>query len=72
MEALQIQPVRVVHSGECPAVEAEEMAFGICANSCVDDSSCSETQKCCATACGGTSCMEAVQIQPPVLVPGNL
>ena len=70
MEALQIQPpiTAVVHPGECPAVEAEEMAFGVCANTCEDDGSCSGTQKCCATACGGRSCMEAVQIQPPVVL----
>lgn len=50
------------HLGVCPTVEGA--GFGICANTCVDDTECETSQKCCATACGGTSCMEAVQPQP--------
>ena len=53
-----------MHDGECPAVSGEG-AFGICGFTCEDDSGCEDTQKCCPTACGGKSCMEAVQVEPP-------
>ncbi|XP_072050388.1 uncharacterized protein [Amphiura filiformis] len=74
METIQVQPVpptlpsvpRVGHVGECPP-PGEDSGFGICANVCEDDNVCGETERCCPTACGGTSCMETIQVQPPVL-----
>ena len=58
-----------MHVGECPAVSVEG-AFGICGFTCEDDGGCEDTDKCCPTACGGTSCMEAVQVEAPS--PGKL
>ncbi|XP_072050232.1 uncharacterized protein [Amphiura filiformis] len=60
----EVPPEPLGNPGECPPVEGEG-GFGICANLCKDDSICSATQKCCPTACGGSSCMEALQVQPP-------
>ncbi|XP_072017393.1 uncharacterized protein [Amphiura filiformis] len=59
MEAIQIPDAD--NPGECPPTEGEG-GIGICANLCDDDSVCDATQKCCPTACGGSSCMEAIQI----------
>lgn len=48
------------HAGICPTVEVEPLFFGICASGCENDNGCLETQKCCPTACGGTSCMDVI------------
>ena len=48
------------HAGVCPTVESEPLFFGICASGCENDNGCLETQKCCPTACGGTSCMDVI------------
>ena len=60
------------HPGICPPVELEEMAFGVCPDLCDSDASCGGTEKCCLNSCGGSACMPALQIQPPVVPQGNV
>ena len=48
-------PINVSKPGECPAVP--EDSVGVCAQLCEDDSSCTDSQKCCSNGCG-TACQK--------------
>lgn len=47
-------------TGRCPETQAGEV--GICAFTCQQDGQCQGGQKCCPTACGGTSCTAPTSI----------
>ena len=50
--------------GVCPTVSGASGGFGLCAFLCDSDDNCGAGEKCCPTACGGTSCIGAIQAQP--------
>ncbi|XP_070190984.1 papilin-like isoform X1 [Littorina saxatilis] len=55
--------------GVCPVPGPQEV--GICAFTCKTDADCKSTDKCCATACGGTTCTQIITCANVLCAPGT-